>query len=118
VRRLVLLALLAFPAGAWASHEGYTPAWWSSPASGPSGGDVLNIPLGAIRGVRDIECGKHTTDRADVNCDIGAGSAVHRGDVNLNWDIGRCVRIYDGHKNRVASFCPRRIVFYRPVVYR
>jgi hypothetical protein len=75
---------------------------------GVAGGDALVIPGGDILNVRNIQGGTI----ADPNLDLGAGSASHRGTLALNYDVGRCVVIYDGHKHRLAEFCPHQIVFY------
>lgn len=115
---VALCAGLLVAAVALASHEAdYAPVKLY-PRGGLHGGDAWVIPLGQIQGVRDIQCGRHTGRRRDLNCDIGAGSSAHRGDISLNWDVGRCTVIYDGRKRRIARFCPRRIDFYAPVRIR
>lgn len=75
---------------------------------GVEGGDALVIPSGDILNVRNVQGGTIT----DPNLDLGAGSATHRGTLSLNYDVGRCTVIYDGHKHPLARFCPGRIVFY------
>jgi hypothetical protein len=75
---------------------------------GAAGGDALVIPRGDILNVRNIQGGT----ASDPNLDLGAGSSTHRGVLALNYDVGRCVVIYDGHRRRLAKFCPHKIVFY------
>jgi hypothetical protein len=79
------------------------------PAGGASGGDALYIPNGDIINVRNIQGG---TIR-DRNLDIGAGSTATPGNLVLNYDVGRCTVIYNGHKHKLARFCPDGITFYR-----
>jgi hypothetical protein len=94
------------------------------PNGGAAGGPALMLPHGDIlnvRNIRNIQGGIVE----DPNLDIGAGSTAHPGDIALNFDVGRCVRIFDGRKHLLARFCPHAITFYvkpkvrvRPVMRR
>lgn len=64
---------------------------------------------GDLRGWRNLQGGMP----GSPNLDIGAGSTAEPGDVVLNYDVGRSVLVYDGHKRLVARFGPGGIVFYR-----
>ena len=87
--------------------------------AGANGGAALYLPLGDVLNVRNIQGGMVTSDRGDLNLDLGAGDSVNRGDIVLNYDVGRRVLIFDGHKNVIAKFGGRGIVFYkRPRVVR
>ena len=87
--------------------------------AGANGGAALYLPLGDVLNVRNIQGGMVTSNRSDLNLDLGAGDSVNRGDIVLNYDVGRRVLIYDGHKNVIAKFGGRGIVFYkRPHVVR
>lgn len=94
-----------------------SPQWLEPPAGVEQRGEwVLN---GAdIRSPRNIQGGYLSAKRSTLNLDIGAGSTAHPGDLVLNYDIGRRVRIYDGRKRLVAEFGRRRIVFHRRVLFR
>lgn len=88
-------------------------------SAGADGGDALYLPMGDVLNVRNIQGGMVTPDRSDLNLDLGAGSSADRGDIVLNYDVGRRVLIFDGHKHVVAKFGARGIVFYkRPRVVR
>jgi hypothetical protein len=65
------------------------------PNGGAAGGPALMLPHGDILNVRNIQGGIVE----DPNLDIGAGSTEHPGDIALNFDVGRCVRIFDGRKH-------------------
>jgi hypothetical protein len=87
--------------------------------AGANGGAALYLPLGDVLNVRNIQGGMVTPNRGDLNLDLGAGDSVNRGDIVLNYDVGRRVLIFDGHKKVVAKFGERGIVFYkRPRVVR
>lgn len=73
------------------------PATGIVPGGAVAGGDWLNMPGGSIGGIRDIQCGVGTRTPKDWNCDFGAGDAQHRGDVVINYDVGRCFTVMDGH---------------------
>ena len=102
---LAALLLLATPA---AAGDNYGPAR-ILPRGGVQGGDALVIPNGDILNVRNIQGGTVH----DPNLDLGAGSATHRGTLSLNYDVGRTVKIYDGHKHLLARFDSHGIHFYR-----
>jgi len=77
------------------------------------GGDALFINAGDIIGARNFQCG---TTASRGSCDISASA---KGTLSLNFDQGRCTRIFDGQKRILARFCPRSIVFYvKPRVRR
>ncbi len=87
--------------------------------AGANGGAALYLPLGDVLNVRNIQGGMVTPNRGDLNLDLGAGDSVNRGDIVLNYDVGRRVLIFDGHKKVIAKFGERGIVFYkRPRVVR
>jgi hypothetical protein len=79
------------------------------PRGGASGGDALYLNSGDIIGPRNIQCG----GPGGAPCDIAAGSTEDPSDLALNWDVGRNVLIYDGHRRIVAKFGPGGITFYR-----
>jgi hypothetical protein len=111
---LAVTLALAIPAVAEA------PAGYQFVArAGANGGAALYLPMGDVLNVRNIQGGMVTSDRGDLNLDLGAGDSVNRGDIVLNYDVGRRVLIFDGHKNVIAKFGGRGIVFYkRPRVVR
>ena len=74
----------------------------------------LYLPMGDLMGVRNIQGGT-AGKGGNLNLDLGAGSSEHRGDIVLNWDVGRRTRIYNGRKKLVADFSPGGIDFYVPV---
>lgn len=116
----------AFAAAVTAALALAMPAVAEAPAgyqfvakAGANGGAALYLPLGDVLNVRNIQGGMVTSDRSDLNLDLGAGDSVNRGDIVLNYDVGRRVLIFDGHKNVIAKFGERGIVFYkRPRVVR
>ncbi len=112
---IALIAAVLLAAPAVASHLG-APGFVDD--GGAEGGDALYLPRGDILNVRNIQGGFDTGTHRDLNLDIGAGSSEKRGDVVLNWDVGRRVLIYDGRKRLVAKFSRRAIVFYRKVVVK
>ena len=90
---------------------------------GPSGQNVASLQMGAaqgpqypslfmpngdIVGPRNMQGGSN----ADPNFDIGAGSTQNPGNVNVNWDIGRDLNVYDGRKHLIASFTRDGVDFY------
>lgn len=77
------------------------------------GGDWLNIPLGDVGGIRNIQCGKVTGRPEDLNCDIAGGDATHRGNVIINWDLGKCVAVFNGHKLPEAVICAGKRPWFR-----
>ena len=81
------------------------------PNGGAAGGPALYLPRGDLLNVRNIQGGVV----GDTNLDIGAGSTANPGDIVLNWDVGRRVLIYDGHKRLVASFGADGVRFFRRV---
>jgi hypothetical protein len=85
------------------------------PRGGAAGGDALYLNGGDIIGPRNLQGG----GPGGQNFDIGAGSTQDPGDVVLNYDIGRCTVIDDGHKHMLARFCRGRIEFYvKPRIVR
>lgn len=82
-------------------------------SAGADGGAALYLPIGDVLNVRNIQGGMVTSDRSDLNLDLGAGGSANRGDIVLNSDVGKRVLIFDGHKRVIANFEPRGIVFYK-----
>jgi hypothetical protein len=118
-RRLALTAVCAVllaPAATHAQDLAAPPSFY--PDGSLAGTGLWDCYLCDVLGVRNIQGGKATGNRKDLNLDIGAGSSTHRGHVVINFDVGRCLHIFNGRERRVASFCPRRITFYRRVVFR
>jgi hypothetical protein len=113
---IALAAALALAAPAGAQDIAAPPTFY--PSGSLAGTGLWDCYLCDVLGVRNIQGGKHTGDPYDLNLDIGAGSSTHRGNIVLNFDVGKCVHIFNGFKARVASFCPRKIVFFRRVVFR
>jgi hypothetical protein len=68
----------------------------------------LYMPNGDIVGPRNMQGGSNF----DPDFDIGAGSTQRPGDVNVNWDIGRNLNVYDGRKHLIASFTKDGVDFY------
>lgn len=112
MRTLVLTVFLLATTPA-AAGDNYAPAQLLA-RGGVEGGDSLVIPDGDILNVRNIQGGTIH----DPNLDLGAGSSTHRGTLALNYDVGRTVKIYDGHKHLLASFSQHGIRFYRKVRVR
>jgi hypothetical protein len=113
---LTAAAVLSFAAPAYGQDVVAPPAFY--PNGSLAGTGLWDCFLCDVTGVRNVQGGKHTGNPQDLNLDIGAGSSVHRGHIVLNFDVGSCVHIFNGRESRIASFCPRRIVFYRRVVFR
>lgn len=112
--RLALLsaALVGLAPTATSASDGYIPANLT-PHGGVEGGDALILPRGDILNVRNIQGGTIH----DPNLDLGAGSSTHRGTLALNYDVGRTVKIYDGHKHLLASFSRGGIRFYQRISF-
>lgn len=79
------------------------------PQGGAGGGDALYLNGGDIIGPRNIQCG----GPGGSPCDIAAGSTSDPSNLALNFDVGRDVLVYDGHKHLVARFGWHGITFYR-----
>jgi hypothetical protein len=115
--RLVLLAVLTvvFFCTAVTSVDSFDPAITLAPntriepSGAVAGGDALWLPHGDILNVRNVQGG--TVD--DPNLDLGAGSSTHRGTLALNYDVGRCTVISNGHKHPLAVFCPGKRPWFR-----
>ena len=96
-----------------------------------AGGQALTCPLGGVRNIVDLEGGTEsyhpdgTLDRPKLDLNISSGEAVDdrtgelvRSRLALNPDVGGPgTVIFDGRKNRIASFYPDSIEFYAPVVF-
>jgi hypothetical protein len=113
---LVVAFALSLTAPAYGQDVVAPPAFY--PNGSLAGTGLWDCFLCDVTGVRNVQGGKHTGNRQDLNLDIGAGSTAHPGHIVLNFDVGACVHIFNGRESRVASFCPRKIVFYRRVVFR
>ena len=120
VLRWLTLALVA--ALLWLGNPAYAQQVAAPPLYYPTGSlagtGLWDCHLCDIVGPRNIQGGELTSNPADLNLDIGAGSTQHPGHIVLNYDVGRCTHIFNGRKRKLASFCPRKIVFYQRVVYR
>lgn len=103
-------AVIAPVAGAAADATG----WTIVPGGGAAHGDAAYCDTCDIIGVRNIQGGSNR----EQNLDIGAGSTANPGDLSLNYDIGRCTQIWNGHKQPIATFCPDRVQFYGPVEFK
>jgi hypothetical protein len=84
------------------------------PRGGAAGGDALYLNSGDLIGPRNIQCG----GPGGTPCDIGAGSTRDPSNLALNYDVGKDVLIFDGHKRLVARFGRHGIVFYRRPRFR
>ena len=115
---ILLVILFAVAAVAQGAHDSAYEQPYVAPRAALEGGDFINCWLCDVVGFRNIQGGKHTGDPQDLNLDIGAGSTLHPGNVVVNWDVGRCMNIYNGRKQPIAKFCPRRITFYVPVKFK
>jgi len=114
MRPLAALAALAVTLALAMPAVAEAPAGYQFVASGgANGGAALYLPMGDVLNVRNIQGGMVTSNRSDLNLDLGAGDSVNRGDIVLNYDVGRRVLIFDGHKNVIAKFGGRGIVFYK-----
>lgn len=107
--RLALLAALILMAVTPAAAQDY--GLTVIPHGGAAGGPALYLPDGDLLNVRNVQGGVI----GDTNLDLGAGSTADPGDIVLNFDVGRRVLLFDGHKHLVASFGDV-IRFYRPVI--
>jgi hypothetical protein len=114
---IIVAALLLFIAQAARAQDIAAPPTYY-PSGSLAGTGLWDCYLCDVLGVRNIQGGKHTGDPYDLNLDIGAGSTEHPGHIIFNFDVGKCVHIFNGLKSRVASFCPRKIVFFRKVFFR
>jgi hypothetical protein len=103
-------AVIAPVAGAAADATG----WTIVPGGGAAHGDAAYCNTCDIIGVRNIQGGSNR----EQNLDIGAGTTANPGDLSLNYDIGRCTQIWNGHKQPIAVFCPDRVQFYVPVEFK
>lgn len=64
----------------------------------------LWLTAGDILNVRNIQGGVKSSDKGDLNLDIGAGSTEDPGTIVMNFDVGKGTEIFDGKKNRIAAF--------------
>lgn len=90
-----------------------------------AGGTAWTCPLGGIRNVVDIEGGTEhyengVLDRAKLDLNISSGEANGvRSRVAINPDVGGPgTVIFDGRKNKIASFYPNSIEFFSPVHFQ
>jgi hypothetical protein len=83
------------------------------PRAGAAGGPAMYLPNGDLLNVRNIQGGTMSSDPSSLNLDLGAGDTEHPGDVAINYDVGRDVIIYDGHKRAVARIGSSGVIFYK-----
>ena len=107
--------LVAFPTSTASQTDTVTLAAHTAIVQngGANGGDWLNIPLGDVGGIRNVQCGKVTGNPADLNCDIAGGNATHRGNVIVNYDLGRCAAVFNGYKQPLMVVCKGRRPWFR-----
>jgi hypothetical protein len=116
---VAILAALAFPA---------TAASQITPPCGPTlataGGTAWTCPLGGIRNIVDIEGGSVHYENGVLDqpkLDLNISSGEHRGvrsRVAINPDVGGPgTVIFDGRRNRIASFYPEGIELFAPVTF-
>jgi hypothetical protein len=111
---IALALLLAFPATA-SNGIDCDPEVQDAPGGGIEGGPAILAGCGDLY-IRNIQ---GTAPPGELhNLDLGGGSTQDPGDVVVNYDVGRCLRVFDGHKRIVMSVCPRRVVFHRTVRFR
>jgi hypothetical protein len=114
IRSVAVAAVVAAVVAPVAAAAGEATGFSIVPGGGAAHGDAAYCNNCDVIGVRNIQGGT----AHDLNLDIGAGSTQTPGDVSLNYDIGRCTKVWDGRKELVASFCPQRTVFYGPVEFK
>ena len=104
------------------------PAFGQVAPCGPqlatAGGTAWTCPLGGIRNVVDIEGGTEhyengQLDEAKLDLNISSGEAAgERSRVAINPDVGGPgTVIFDGRRNKIASFYPEGIDLYAPVSF-
>lgn len=115
---LLALVVLLFPASAHAQIP-------CESQLATAGGTAWTCPLGGIRNVVDIEGGTEhyengQLDKAKLDLNISSGEAAGvRSRVAINPDVGGPgTVIFDGRKNKIASFYPGSIDFYAPVHFQ
>lgn len=119
---LITLLLLSSPAHGQVIAPGATmPCEWQLATSG---GTALACPLGTLRNFTDLEGGTEhweggQLDRSKLDLNISSGEAAGvRSRVAINPDVGGPgTVIFDGRRNRIASFYPDAIEFFSPVVF-
>lgn len=86
--------------------DGHTVAQITMGGAADGWGDrVCSLWLsGDLMNVRNIQGGQITDDPGDLNLDIGAGSTENPGSIVMNFDVGKATEVFDGRKNRMASF--------------
>lgn len=92
------------------------------PQMATAGGTAWTCPLGGIRGINDIEAGTEhyengVLDKPKLDLNISSGEAAGvRSRIALNPDTGGPgTVIFDGRKNKIASFYPAEIQFFSPL---
>jgi hypothetical protein len=108
---------LLFPAPAF----GQLPC---GPQLATAGGTAWTCPLGGIRNIVDIEGGSVAYENGQLDrpkLDLNISSGEHEGvrsRVAINPDVGGPgTVIFDGRRNRIASFYPESIDLYAPVTF-
>jgi hypothetical protein len=114
MRRLIASALVAAVVGPVAAAAADATGWTIVPGGGAAHGDAAYCNNCDVIGVRNVQGG----NAREPNLDIGAGTTAKPGDLSLNYDIGRCTQVWNGHKQPIATMCPDRVVFYVPVEFK
>ena len=114
VRHVIASAVAAIALAPVAATAGEATGWSFVSGGGAAHGDAAYCNTCDVIGVRNIQGGSG----GDMNLDIGAGTTVQPGDLSLNYDIGRCTKVWNGRKQPIATLCPERVVFYVPVEFK
>jgi hypothetical protein len=114
MRRAIVAGLVAAVVAPVAGAAADATGWTIVPGGGAAHGDAAYCNNCDVIGVRNLQGG----NALEPNLDIGAGTTAQPGDLSLNYDIGRCTQVWNGHKQPIAIMCPNRVVFYVPVEFK
>ena len=114
MRQVILAGLVAAAVAPVAGAAADATGWSIVPGGGAAHGDAAYCNNCDVIGVRNLQGG----NALEPNLDIGAGTTAQPGDLSLNYDIGRCTQVWNGHKQPIATMCPNRVVFYVPVEFK
>jgi hypothetical protein len=114
MRRVIVAGLVAAVVGPVAAAAADATGWTIVSGGGAAHGDAAYCNNCDVIGVRNLQGG----NASEPNLDIGAGTTAKPGDLSLNYDIGRCTQVWNGHKQPIATMCPDRVVFYVPVEFK
>jgi hypothetical protein len=114
MRQVIVAALVAAAVAPVAGAAADATGWSIVPGGGAAHGDAAYCNNCDVIGVRNLQGG----NALEPNLDIGAGTTAQPGDLSLNYDIGRCTQVWNGHKQPIATMCPNRVVFYVPVEFK